>query len=329
YNDWYCAYGRNTATNFLADAAFVVSLVAGEKARPFVVVDDGWQRGRQGSPRATAEERWTGVNEKWGMPMDEFARRVRAMDARPGLWYRPLLPDDGLKDKGLPVDPTDPAIERRVRADLARFVGWGFELVKVDFLTYDWCGTWGYAFGSSPVMRDDLPPWRDRSRTSAEVAKGLCQMVRDAAGDETVLIGCNAIDHFAAGLFELQRTGNDTSGRDWARTRLVGPNTVGMRAAHNDTFYRVDGDCVGLAAAGAIPWAYNAQWLDLVARSGTALFVSWKRELAGDEERSALATALRRAARPQPTGEPLDWMESPRPARWRFGSELVTYDWGE
>ena len=37
--------------------------------------------------------------------------------------------------------------------------------------------------------------------------------------------------------------------------------------------------------------------------------------------------ALRRAARTQPTGEPLDWMETPRPVRWRFGDETVSYDW--
>ena len=57
YNDWYCAYGKNTAANFLADAAFIVSLVKGEKVRPYVVVDDGWQHGRQGSAPAKASER--------------------------------------------------------------------------------------------------------------------------------------------------------------------------------------------------------------------------------------------------------------------------------
>ena len=36
-----------------------------------------------------------------------------------------------------------------------------------------------------------------------------------------------------------------------------------------------------------------------------------------------------RASQTAPTAEPLDWMETPAPKRWRFGSEEVTYDWGE
>ena len=326
YNDWYCAYGRNSATNFLADAAFVLSLVEGEPARPYVVVDDGWQRGRQGSPAVRAEHRWGGVNPRWGMEMDEFARRVKAMGGRPGLWYRPFLPDDGLPNEGVPMDPTAPGLKRRIVDDLRRFVDWGMELVKIDFITYEWCGVWGFEYGDSPVVRD-LPAWGDETRTTAEVVKDLYAAMRAAVGDRAVIIGCNAIDHFAAGLFELQRTGDDTSGREWDRTRKMGPNTLGMRAIHNGTFYRVDGDCFGLSEAGLVPWELNAQWLDLVARSGTALFVSWRRQLTTPETRTAMERALRRAARAQPTGEPLDWMETPRPVRWRFGDETVSYDW--
>ena len=321
YNDWYCAYGSNTATNFLADAEFIVSLVKGEKVRPYVVVDDGWQRGQQGSAKTTADKRWAGVNEKWGMEMDEFARRVKAMDAKPGLWYRPFLPDDG---KDLPIDPTDPELEKRIRADMARFVEWGFELVKTDFITYDWSTSWGG--GLSPIHHD-LPEWRDRSHTTAEVVKKLYMTLREAAGDKMVIIGCNALDHFAAGLFEIQRTGDDTSGNDWGRTRLMGPNTVGMRTIHHGTFYVSDGDCFGLTHADAIPWRLNSQWLDLVSRSGTALFVSWKRQLTTPEIRKALEESLRRAAKMQPVGEPLDWLQNIRPVRWRFGDEIRNYDW--
>ena len=324
YNDWYCAYGRNTATNFLADAAFVCSLVKGEKVRPFLVVDDGWQRGTGRSKAEGAGRRWTGVNRSWGMSMDEVARRIKAMDAHPGLWYRPFLPDVG--GRALPVDPTDPALPVRMRDELGRFVAWGYELVKIDFITYDWCGTWGFEHGDSPVVRC-LPKWRDETRTTAEVVKGLYAAMREAVGDEVHIIGCNAIDHFAAGLFDLQRTGDDTSGRDWSRTRKMGPNTLGARSIHNDAFYRVDADCFGLAEAGKVPWELNAQWLDLVAASGTALFISWRRQLTTPESRDAIKRALRRAAKPQPTGEPLDWLETPRPAHWRFGSETRTFNW--
>jgi len=323
YNDWNCAYGSNTATNFLADVAFIVELVKGEEVRPYVVVDDGWQRGKQGSPKTTADKRWAGVNEKWGMEMDEFARRVKAMEAKPGLWYRPFLPDDGIKT---PIDPTDPALEKRIRADVKRFVDWGFKLIKTDFITHDWNGKWGDQCAESPVARE-LPEWSDRSRTTAEVVKGLYTALREAAGDQMVITGCNALDHFAAGLFEMQRTGDDTSGREWERTRKYGVNTLGLRAIHHGTFYAVDGDCFGLTKTDIIPWRLNSQWLDLVSRSGTALFVSWKRQLTTPEIRKALEESLRRAAKVQPVGEPLDWLQNIRPVRWRFGDEIRTYNW--
>ena len=328
YNDWYCAYGKNTATNFLADAAFVVSLLdRGEKVanRPFAVVDDGWQLKPEFKDAIGPEGQWGANNPRWGMAMDEFAAKVKALGARPGLWYRPFYPDAGRK--ALPVDPTDPVWERRIRQDLARFRAWGFELVKIDFITWDWGQAWGFGLGDSPCSKKGLA-WKDDSRTGAEVVKGLYRAMREAAGDMYV-IGCNALDHFAAGLFELQRTGDDTDGRGWPRTRKMGPNTVAMRAIHNRTFYLGDGDCVGLARAGAVPWEKNRQWLDLVAKSGTSLFVSWKRELAVDSEvADGLSRALKTASRERGTGEPLDWMETVRPARWAFdGFGETTYNW--
>ena len=338
YNDWYCAYGKNTATNFLADAAFLIrnmDRVNGGRVenRPFVVVDDGWQRD---DVPPGPEGYWAAHGTRWGMAMDEYARQVRALDARPGLWYRPLEPwaampaDWRMKDyrvKDLPaIDPTAKGVEAFIRADLARFRAWGMEMVKIDFITFDWGGTWGYQLEESPVMRADTR-WRDRSRTSAEVIRGLYCAMREAAGD-MYIIGCNAIDHFAASLFELQRTGDDTDGRGWPRTRKQGPNTMGMRAIHNGIFYLNDGDCVGLVRPGAVPWEKNSQWLDLVARSGTALFTSWKRELATDPEvADALGRAWCAAARPQTTAEPLDWLVRMRPEMWTLNGARATFDW--
>ena len=325
YNDWYCAYGRNTATNFLADAGFFCSLVKGEAVRPYAVVDDGWQANESTLDPVPPGSRWAGVNARWGLPMAEVAQRVKALGARPGLWYRPLLPDAGAA-RGIPMDPSDPALADRIRAEMRRFVGWGYELVKIDFITHEWCGLWGPAYGDSPVMKP-LPAWKDESRTTAEVVRSLYAAMREGAGDRAIVIGCNAIDHFAAGLFELQRTGDDTSGREWERTRTMGPNTLGMRAMHDRTFYVVDGDCFGLANADSVPARLNLRWLDLLSRSGTALFVSWKRQLTTPEYAKALETALRRAAKEQPTGEPLDWLDTPRPTRWNFGGAHATYSW--
>ena len=324
FNDWYCAYGSNTAENFFADAAEIVALCEGLKNRPFLVVDDGWQNSKARKGDAKPELQWRSHNKLWGMPMDEFCRRVKAMDARPGLWYRPLW-DGELKSQI--VDPTDPRWEKQIREDMACFRSWGIELVKIDFITYDWGGTWHFKLLDAPYKRGI--EWADDSRTGAEVVRGLYKAMREAAGDNVYIIGCNALDHFAAGLFELQRIGDDTSGKEWKRTRKMGPNTLGMRAIHDRTFYAADGDCVALYKPKAISWTRNKQWLDLVARSGTPLFISWKHEFLTPEIKEAFRKALKTASVERKTGEPLDWTGNIRPVHWRFDEKDAeqVYDW--
>src|SRR6185312_15295013 len=45
-NDWYWAYGKNSADSVRVDARHIVELSPAGKNRPFVVIDDGWQPGR-------------------------------------------------------------------------------------------------------------------------------------------------------------------------------------------------------------------------------------------------------------------------------------------
>ena len=333
FNDWYCAYGVNTGTNFLEDAGFVTSLIPEAKNRPYLVMDDGWQENPPAKQGVSGFGPWTRSNARFAMDMAEFARRVKALNAKPGLWYRPLcawaeVPEPWrLKKARDYMDPTVPEVKRQIAEDMARFRGWGFQLVKIDYLTFDMNNRWGFNLGDRVVHDDRV--WSDSSRTTAEVMLDLYRTMRAGAGDGIVIIGCNALSHLAAGIFELQRTGDDTSGLEWARTRKNGVNTLAFRAIQDRTFYAVDADCVGLAHAGAVPWEKNRQWLDLVARSGTPLFVSWRRQLAGPAERQALREAFLRASQPAPTAEPLDWMETAAPQRWRLGGEEVRYDWGD
>src|ERR1700682_6272425 len=112
--------------------------------------------------------------------------------------------------------------------------------------------------------------FHDQSLTTAEVVRNLYRAIREAAGDAT-LVGCNTIGHLAAGLVEAQRIGDDTSGREWARTRTMGVNALAFRLPQHNTFFAA-ADCVPLTSD--IPWTLTRQWLELVARSGTALFVS-------------------------------------------------------
>jgi len=326
HNDWYWAYGNNSAASVLTDARRIAELSPTGPNRPFAVIDDGWQpeRGSAGKGRGL----WDRGNEKFP-DMARLAGDVRAAGARPGIWIRPLLaPDDAPEGWRLPrdhgkLDPTVPEVLHKVAADMARLRGWGFELIKHDYSTYDVFGRWGFQMGAA-LTKDDWTFTTGSARTTAEVLNDLYGAIRAGAGD-TLVTGCNTVSHLSAGAFDMCRVGDDTSGKEWARTRKMGVNSLAFRAAQQGAFYGADPDCVGVTRD--VPWAFNRQWLDLVSRSGTVLFVSIASDALGARQRSDLRSALDRAARAQPLGEPLDWQETVWPTRWRLMHREHMYDW--
>ena len=325
-NDWYWAYGKNSADTVLADAQHVVELSPTGRNRPFVVIDDGWQPVR-GQSR-TGVGTWDRGNEKFP-DMSGLAQAVGRAGARPGIWIRPLqAPADApdawrlARDRAF-LDPTVPEARQKVVDDIARLKQWGFELIKHDYTTYDVFGRWGFQMGAA-LTRDGWTFASGPTRTTAEVIDDLYHAIRDAAGD-SLIIGCNTVSHLSAGRFEVCRVGDDTSGTEWARTRKMGVNTLAFRGPQHGTFYVADADCVGVT--NAIPWSYNRQWLDLVSRSGTMLFVSLAPDALGAEQRRDLKAALALAAAPLPLGEPLDWQRNVYPSRWRLMGRERTYDW--
>jgi alpha-galactosidase len=57
------------------------------------------------------------------------------------------------------------------------------------------------------------------------------------------------------------------------------------------------------------------------------LFISVKREAVNADQEKELTEALRKAAKPQEIGEPLDWMEKRLPTKWRLGGQPVEFQW--
>ena len=126
---------------------------------------------------------------------------------------------------------------------------------------------------------------------------------------------------------KASRVGPDTSGKDWEQTKRNGVGAVAFKGIENGTLFAADPDCAGLASAGAIPWEKNRQWIDLLSRSGMPFFISWKRSLADDAVREALAAAFRRASQARGTAEAQDWFLTSTPVRWVTADGLRTYDW--
>ncbi len=105
----------------------------------------------------------------------------------------------------------------------------------------------------------------------------------------------------------------------------MGVNTLAFRSPQQGAFFDVDADCVGLTKA--IPWSLNQRWLELLSRSGTPLFVSAAPDSIGKEQRDALRRAFSYAAVRQPVCEPLDWIQTNQPERWRLGGNVSYFDW--
>lgn len=335
-NDWYFAYGKNSADLIRETTARMSELVTDHDNKPFSVIDAGWAKY---APGLVGDGGW---NDDFSVPNEKFpdmhalADNIKKTGMRPGLWMRPLcarhdekqsllLPKiKGRDNPANPIlDPTIPENIHRIRQYFKVYHDWGFEMIKHDFTTFDLTGRWGFDMKDS-VTQDG---WRfhDNSRTTAEIVLDLYRNIRSAAGDDMYIIGCNTLSHLSAGLFELCRIGDDTSGKDWSRTRKMGVNTLAFRLPQHNRFYAADGDCVGLTTN--ISWERNRQWLQLLAESGAPLFISAQPEAVGSEQKAAIKTAFAQAARKQPLGEPLDWKQNMQPARWKLNERVVEFDW--
>ncbi len=324
-NNWYYAYGRNcSAGDIRRDSGLIADLAPAGGNRPFMVIDDGWSVTNTAGP-------WERGNERFP-DMSGLAAAMKQQGVRPGIWLRPLWTTAEVPAaarlrarsgaRNSIMDPTVPEMLETVRQDIRRMASWGFELIKHDYSSFDLLGRWGSAMGAD--LTD--PGWHfaDRSRTTAEVTLALYRTIREAAGSALIL-GCNTFGHLAAGLFELQRTGDDTSGREFHRTRRMGVNTLAFRGPQHRAFFDLDADCAPITPQ--LPWDLTSRWLDLVARSGTALFVSPDPKALNAESKEAIKRAFAAAATPHQIAQPLDWMETTTPGRWRIEGQTVDYDW--
>ncbi len=331
-NNWYYAYGRDfDADAMRRDAAFLAELAAGHPHRPYCVIDAGWTPGSvcPGGP-------WTAGDPQHFPDMPGLAHDLIKTGVRPGIWMRPTAltkVDDPRRLRAGPVNAAEKPLDLTlpenlalIHDDVARVRSWGYELIKHDFSTYDLFGKWGFEMGAELTEGD----WHfhDPTLTNAEIILRLYRTLRAAAGD-AVLLGCNTLGHLGAGLFEIQRAGDDTSGRVWERTRRMGVNTLAYRLPQHGAFHLVDADCA--AHTRQTPWELDRQYLELVARSGTALFISADPRTITAEQKAAFRHAVQTALSGGAPGraEPLDWLHTTTPRVWRLGRETVTYAWEE
>ena len=333
-NNWYYAYGKSSESEILADCDYILNLTKDIENKPYMVIDDCWQEHHRlneynGGP-------WTKGNEKFP-DMKALADKLVQKGVRPGIWVRLLLnEDENIKNEwrlshNNCIDPTNPEALNYIKEDIKRICNWGYTLIKHDFSTFDLFGKWG--FQMSPLVTDDGWHFYDDSLTSAEVVKLLYKAILDASVEasngETLILGCNTIGHLGAGYMHINRTGDDTSGVDWERTRFMGVNTLAFRLPQHGKFYEIDADCVGID--GGISWSMNKQWADVLAQSGTPLFISVRPNILDETEKQELHEILKVASKQEYHVIPFDWEETTCPEHWQDKDHDIDckYQWFE
>lgn len=327
-NNWYYAYGNFTREEILADAKFISGLAPNQENRPYMVIDDGWQKYSDPATGDCYGGPWTG-SAKFG-DMGVLAAEMKALGVKPGIWIRPLYSAEkpkadwitAKKDRNWVLDPSNPEVIADIRNTVRLLVDQGYELIKHDYSTYDIFDHWG--FHATGKRMGGGYKMCDNTRTNAEIIRDLYIAIAEEAGDNCVIIGCNTVSHIAAGIFHIQRTGDDTSGRDWERTRYMGPNTLAMRMPQHRIFYDCDADCAPITPG--LPWEKARLWLDVLGRSGTPLFVSARPGTLNAEQLEAVRSAFALAAVNVTPAEPLDWQDTTQPCVWKTADGTKEYD---
>lgn len=167
-----------------------------------VVIDDGWQR---------AWGDWQ-PNDKFPSGLDGLARDLRSDGLRVGVWLAPLLvhadsalaaehPDwlvadltfDHLVEGPMRVlDPFRPEAAEHLRTTATRLVGWGIDLLKIDFL---FAGAW--------------PGARAADKTGLEAYVRALALLREGAGEDALLLAVGNPATPALPYVDLWRVGGD------------------------------------------------------------------------------------------------------------------------
>lgn len=325
-NNWYWAYGAIEEKVVLQEAQFLSSLTKGFKNKPFMTIDDGWQiahaKGKyNGGP-------WNLTNENF-VSMQTTAEKIHKLDCRAGIWMRPLLTlshvpaeacyDSTYSKNAIVMDPTHEYTKQKVTEDIKMISSWGYDMIKHDFSFFD-------LFGAT--ISDNMPPhFYDKTKTNAQIMKEFYQTIQDAAGD-TIIMGCNTINHLAAGIHEVQRSGNDTSGRHFENTRRYGVHSM-MRLPQNNAFFKTDPDCAAFTER--VSKKLNFDFLEMAAITGSATLASVTPHILNKDEEKRLQQifAIADTIKSEDYATITDWTRTAVPSKFEFDGKEYNYNWYE
>lgn len=227
-------------------------------------IDDGWQR----SGRDFSGQRGGG----YAAGMDKTAATITGAGMRAGLWLIPFGWDpkrDIFKEHqdwfvhrkdsgdlytvtwgGTCLDMTHPGARDLVSRSVNQICRtWGYKYIKIDGL---WTGMAVKILYADPAYRDDGlgdAVFHDPDQTNLESYRSGLRLVREAAGKDVYILGCNTAQNYRTlgasfGLVDGMRVGQDI-GVKW--NQILNCATLGTRLyfLHNRVWHN-DADCLML-----------------------------------------------------------------------------------
>lgn len=239
----YCTWYHARASN---EAQFARNTeMAARELKPFgldvLQIDDGWQPGQS---KNGPKKNFTIHDPDGPYPsgMKKTADDVIAAGMIPGIWWMPFAgtaPDPYYADKqhffvrdddgaprevkwgGTCLDMTHPEALAYVRENARRIAeDWHYQYFKLDGL---WTGIApAILYVNNGFREDDYGVQRrfDASITPVEAYRKGMKAVRDGAGDNVFLLGCNLAQNMRTmgasyGLFDAMRVGPDNNANNW------------------------------------------------------------------------------------------------------------------
>ena len=247
-NNWYYAYGFSSHEEILHDVDVLCEMIdEKEPNRPFMVIDDGWQALHDSNTCNGGP--WDRGNA--GFPdMPGLARQIKEHGCKPEFGCACCVrTTNRCRIRGVCRAGMSISIRRYRKCWITcgsrcpGIQGWGYQLLKHDFSTYDIFGKWG------PEMGEELtnPGWTFADNTKTTAGNHFCSFIAPFMKLPTACI------FWAATALAIWAPGSCTFSA-LATIRLVctgnvpaasGVNTLAFRLAQNKAFFDVDADCVG------------------------------------------------------------------------------------
>ncbi len=279
----------------------------------------------------------------------DLAQEIKERGFTPGLWLAPfILHPSSRTARAHPDWLLRDAKDRLVQAGF----GWNALAVALDLTVpqaLDYAGgvvgkaagEWGY-----PYLKLDFlyaaalkGRYRDPTRTRAQVLRAGMQALREAAGEDTFLLGCGAPLGSVLGLVDGMRIGADVSARWKPSYHGIGlpfkhePHMPSVRNAMQNILTRAglherwwvnDPDCLLVRADTHLNQAEVQSLATAIALTGGALLIS-------DDLSKLTPERLRLAACLLPPinrrARVLDWMDAETPEKLRLDQENTSGQW--